>query len=47
MAAQPISAQLADRLAKMILDGEYRPGEQLPTERELARAARRKPHDGA
>ena len=36
MAAQPISAQLADRLAKMILDGEYRPGEQLPTERELA-----------
>lgn len=28
--------QLADRLRRLILDGQYQPGQQLPTERELA-----------
>ena len=36
MRAQPMSEQLAERLEKMILDGEYAPGEKLANERELS-----------
>ena len=37
MKIQPLSTQLADRLAELILNGgTYKPGEKLPPERELA-----------
>lgn len=37
MKMQPLSTQLADRLAELILSGDtYKPGDKLPTERELA-----------
>ena len=36
MSAQTMSELLADKLAGMILEGKYAPGEQLPNERELS-----------
>ena len=36
MPAQPMSELLADKLAAMIMQGEYAHGEKLPNERELA-----------
>ena len=35
----PIWVQLKQRLVYLIMSGSYKPGDQLPTVRELARAA--------
>lgn len=36
---KPVYLQLADRITKSILSGEYQPGQQIPTVRQLALVA--------
>lgn len=33
---QPISRQIADKIQQMVMDGELRPGDRLPSERQLS-----------
>ena len=33
---KPVYLQIADRLTKSVLSGEYKPGEQIPSVRQLA-----------
>ena len=47
VATQRLYEQVAGQVTDLVARGEFKPGDRLPPERDLAKAARRQPSDGA